>query len=282
MYKALIVDDEPLVREYLVENLSNIHSKWLASACAANGRKAIELLQDEKFDAVITDIRMPDMDGLELARHINERWEDTFIIILSGYDEFDYARQAVRLKAIDYLLKPINDDELHDVLDRIASLIGKRRGNLADAGSAKISADNVSQLFRDYLSTVADMSGEEPASLVDRAVEYLYAHFCEPISLSDVADALNVTPTYLSNVFHSVKGETYSNFLLRLRMERAALLLDTCPNIKVYTIAEKVGYASSKHFISVFKKYFGITPNEYRENICRKSASYRHIQEQNP
>ncbi len=271
MYKALIVDDEPLVREYLVENLTKIHSKWFATACVPNGRKAMELLEKEKFDAVVTDIRMPDMDGLELAKHINENWRDTFIVILSCHDEFDYARRAVRLNAIDYLLKPINDEELHDVLDRLANIIGKRRGNLLDNGLARISADNVSQLFRDYLTAVTDVSGDEPFSLADRAAEYLYVHFCEPIALSDIADALNVTPTYLSNVFHSVKGESYSNFLLRLRMERAALLLDTCPNIKVYTIAEKVGYASSKHFISVFKKYFGITPNEYRENKVKNS-----------
>ncbi len=267
MYKALIVDDEPLVREYLAENLSNIHSKWFASACMPDGYKAIELLKNETFDVVITDICMPGMDGLELAKYVCDNFENTFTIILTGHDEFDYARRAVRSNVIDYLLKPINDNEFHDVLDRLATTIDKRQAASASPFNkvpTRLSPDNVSQQFRNYLLAVADTS-DESVTLSDRATEFIYAHFCEPIALSDVAEKLGVTPAYLSSVFHTVKGESYSKFLLKLRMERAALLLETCQDTKIYTIAKQIGYASSKHFISVFKKFYGLTPNEYRE-----------------
>jgi len=268
MYKALIVDDEPLVREYLMSNLSEIHSKWQAIACTSDGFKAVERLKTETFDAVVTDICMPGMDGLELAKHIFDHYKGTYTIILSGHDEFDYARRAIRFDVTDYLLKPINDEEFHLVFERLTGLIEENKAKasiLMDGGIASLSPDNVSEQFRNYLSAVAGDITEEPETLADRATEYIYAHFCEPIALSNIAEELDVSPAYLSSVFHSVRGESYSKFILKLRMERAALLLEKCPNTKIYHVAEQIGYASSKHFIGVFKKFYGMTPNEYRE-----------------
>lgn len=268
MYKALIVDDEPLVREYLMANLSVMHSKWQAAACTSDGLKAVERLKTETFDAVVTDICMPGMDGLELARYIYDNYKETYTVILSGHDEFDYAQRAMRYDVTDYLLKPINDEEFHNVLERLTGIIEESKAKVSialDGGIASLSPDSVSEQFRNYLSAVAGDTAEEPETLADRATEYIYAHFCEPIALSDIAEELDVSPAYLSSVFHSVRGESYSKFILKLRMERAALLLEKCPNTKIYHIAEQIGYASSKHFNGVFKKYYGMTPNEFRE-----------------
>lgn len=96
MLTALIVEDEPLMREYLLLNLSSIHDQWKTGACARDGIEAMELLNKHKFDLVITDIRMPRMGGLELAAFVHNNIVDTDIIFLTGYDEFDYARAAVR------------------------------------------------------------------------------------------------------------------------------------------------------------------------------------------
>lgn len=104
----------------------------------------------------------------------------------------------------------------------------------------------------------------DPGILVQRARAYIHAHFCEPLSLNEVANILSVNPAYLSSIFKSERGESYSKFILRLRMERAALLLQTHSAGKVNDIALEVGYSSTKHFYSVFKDYYGITPNEYR------------------
>lgn len=121
MLTALIVEDEPLMREYLLLNLSSIHDQWKTGACARDGIEAMELLNKHKFDLVITDIRMPRMGGLELAAFVHNNIVDTDIIFLTGYDEFDYARAAVRAGVADYLLKPLQDAELHAILDKLAT-----------------------------------------------------------------------------------------------------------------------------------------------------------------
>ena len=108
------------------------------------------------------------------------------------------------------------------------------------------------------------MADDDPSVLVQRARAYVQAHFSEPLSLNEVADKLGVSPAYLSSIFKSERGESYSKFVLRLRMERAALLLQTYAAGKVGNIATEVGYSSPKHFYAVFKDYFGMTPNEYR------------------
>lgn len=110
----------------------------------------------------------------------------------------------------------------------------------------------------------------DPSVLVQRARAYVQMHFSEPLSLNEVADTLGVNPAYLSSIFKSERGESYSKFILRLRMERAALLLQTYAAGKIGDIAAEVGYSSTKHFYSVFKDYFGMTPNEYRS---RKKGS---------
>ncbi|HNW86474.1 MAG TPA: response regulator [Candidatus Limiplasma sp.] len=127
MYRALIVEDEALMRDYLSARLGDLCPGWVAGATAADGMEAIERLAHERFDAVLTDIRMPGMDGLELARYIRRTDADTPILILSGYDEFDYARAAVRLNVFDYLLKPLNEAELSAALAAMAAVVAARK-----------------------------------------------------------------------------------------------------------------------------------------------------------
>ena len=256
MFTALIVEDEPLMRDYLMQNLTAIHSLWETAGCARDGVEAMALLKEKQYDLVITDIKMPRMDGLELAGYLHSNQPDTDIIILTGYGEFDYARAAVRAHAADYLLKPLQDAELLDALNRLA--MKRTNGDTAPASL---------DLPEHPAARTAD---GDPSVLVQRARAYVQMHFSEPLSLNEVADTLGVNPAYLSSIFKSERGESYSKFILRLRMERAALLLQTYAAGKIGDIAAEVGYSSTKHFYSVFKDYFGMTPNEYRS---RKKGS---------
>ena len=248
MPKALIVEDEPLMREYLWRNLERIHNTWKATACAKDGLEAIEILRHHSFDLVITDIRMPRCDGLELASYINDNCPGTAVVILSGHDEFEYARSALQKGVSDYLLKPLDDKALNALLDRLAS-------------NKKLSVDD-----GDEEPAVQDRDSESPSLLIERARLFIKENYTRPLALNDVAQALDVSPSYLSSVFKSDKGETYTKYILRLRMERAAKLLVSYKAGKVGDIAQEAGFTSTKYFDSAFKKYFGMTPNEYRQS----------------
>lgn len=251
MFTALIVEDEPLMREYLMLHLTSIHGLWKTEGCARDGLEALALLKAKPFDLVITDIKMPHMDGLELADYIHVNHPNTDVIILTGYSEFDYARAAVRANAADYLLKPLQDVELHKALSKLAA---KRMAAESVPAAVPVPPE----------AAPKEPAQDDPGILVQRARTYIRAHFTEPLSLNEVANILAVNPAYLSSIFKSERGESYSKFILRLRMERAALLLRTYSAGKVNDIALEVGYSSTKHFYSVFKDYFGVTPNEYR------------------
>ena len=251
MFTALIVEDEPLMREYLMLHLTSIHGMWKTEGCARDGLEALALLKAKPFDLVITDIKMPHMDGLELADYIHVNHPGTDVIILTGYSEFDYARAAVRANAADYLLKPLQDVELHKALSKLAT---KRMAADSVPAAVPVPAE----------AAPKEPAQDDPGILVQRARTYIRAHFSEPLSLNEVANTLAVNPAYLSSIFKSERGESYSKFILRLRMERATLLLRTYSAGKVNDIALEVGYSSTKHFYSVFKDYFGVTPNEYR------------------
>ena len=273
MLTALIVEDESLMREYLMMNLNNIHNQWVAAACARDGIEATALLNEQHFDLVITDIKMPRMGGLELATHISSNIPNTDIILLTGYDEFNFARTAIRIGAADYLLKPLRDGELHSILDRLAS---KRNNSDMNGDLTK----NIT--LQSQAAVKSDVVAGNPNILIQRVRNYIERHYCEQISLSEVADLMDVNPTYLSSIFESEQGESYSKYVLRLRIERAALLLRTHPVGNISDIATDVGYLSAKHFISVFKKYYGMTPSEFRSRFAASGTIEPNSKNQKP
>lgn len=273
MLTALIVEDESLMREYLMMNLNNIHNQWVAAACARDGIEATALLNEQHFDLVITDIKMPRMGGLELATHISSNIPNTDIILLTGYDEFNFARTAIRIGVADYLLKPLRDGELHSILDRLAS---KRNNSDMNGDLTK----NITLQSR--AAVKSDVVAGNPNILIQRVRNYIERHYCEQISLSEVADLMDVNPTYLSSIFESEQGESYSKYVLRLRIERAALLLRTHPVGNISDIATDVGYLSAKHFISVFKKYYGMTPSEFRSRFAASGTIEPNSKNQKP
>ena len=182
------------------------------------------------------------MDGLEMARILREQKKNIPILILSGYDEFDYARTAVRLNISDYLLKPIDEEELSAALSLMAIQAASNQREQGISISMQASAKN---------------------GLVQKAQEYILTHYADPISLTSVAEELGVTAAYLSTVFHREMGSSYSQTLLRIRMENAAALLSDT-QLKVREIAQAVGFPSAKHFTYVFGQYFHCSPVEFR------------------
>ncbi len=126
MYRLMLVEDEALVRESMIQN---IDWEWygfeLAAACE-NGQEAIDRLPDVRPDVVVTDICMPLVDGLELARHLREHYPTCFVVILTGFNEFAYAQQAIKLRVHDLILKPVSPKEFCTILTRLAAELKSR------------------------------------------------------------------------------------------------------------------------------------------------------------
>lgn len=248
MYRVMIVDDEQLTRQYIRNYITQHTVNWQVTAEAMDGSEALDLLNNQRVELVVTDIRMPIMDGLVLCDHISRTYPETKIIILSGYDEFTYAQQAMKLGVSQYLLKPIVKEELSEALERVAQMIEKK----TSSNSNEAPYDNKEDEAYDR-------------SIAAQARDYICKHYGEPISLVEVADKLGVNASYLSSLFHRTINESYIKFLTRVRMEQAVKYLKYNPNIKIYEVAERVGYISVKHFSHVFKKYCSMSPGEFQE-----------------
>lgn len=260
MYRAIIAEDEPLMRQYLKEQLNSIHPDFVAAEAVRNGLEAKNKMQEDHYDLLITDIRMPEMSGIELVQWLRgqNQYSDLAVILLSGYDEFEYARAGLRMNVFEYLLKPLNDRELHDSLERIREQLNKAQTLI------RIPSEWTPESIKTFISDCFSVSDNDTGNLAKQATDYIIRHYNESITQSDVAEALGITPAYLSNIFHENTGESYMRFLTRLRMSQAALLLRSDEKLTIQQIAEMTGYLSDKHFIGVFKKFFGLTPNEFR------------------
>jgi len=257
-YRALIAEDEPLMREYLRQNLSAIHPSFYAADCVRDGLDALRKLGENTYDLLITDIKMPGMDGIALVERLRNSGRRLPVILLTGYDEFEYARAGLRLGVAEYLLKPLNDAELAQCLERL-------KNGLESKKTVVLPTEWTPETIQSFISDCFSDSDSEKSLLAKRAAAYISEHFTEQITQTDVADALGVSSAYLSSIFHEATGESYSKFLTRLRMAQAAALLKADPSLSLQRVAELSGYVSDKHFINVFKRYYHLTPNEYRK-----------------
>lgn len=246
MLKLLIADDEKVIRESLAECIDWNSLGIKTSACCADGIEALEACLDEIPDIVLTDIKMPGLNGIELIQQIQMLSKHTEFIILSGFKEFEFAQKAMALGVRRYLLKPIEEAQLLDaILDAKQALSDKNFSHAMPQKSVKIK-DN--ELIRNVMEYVEANISNSELSLKQIAREYAYLN----------AD-------YLSRLFIQTTGEKFSRYLNRTRVEVAKRLLLQGED-KVKLVAEKVGCGENPHYFSqVFRKYAGVTPSAYAQ-----------------
>ena len=243
MLKVLIVEDEEMIRKGIVLTVD-----WAALDCvvvgeASNGLEGLEAARRLEPTLIITDLKMPQMDGLEMLRALREEGCGAYVIILTAYDQFDYAQSALRLGAVDYLLKPFHDGELESAVSRL-------RGRMENGAPAP--------------ETMGTPRKGDKSKYVLEAMAYISKHYNEPdISVGTVAQSLNISEGYLSHTFKKETDYTLLNYLTRYRIHKAMELLKDC-RVKVYEVAEQVGYRDIAYFSATFKKYTGISPSEYQ------------------
>jgi two-component system response regulator YesN len=236
--RLMIVDDEPLVRALIRASLD-----WKGLGVeivdeAGSGEEALERIGRSKPDILLLDICMSGMSGVELAEAVMRIAPDTRIVVISGYDTFQFVQQCLRLGVQDYLLKPVNEEQLEASIRVILK---------------KLCPET--------------LVGAQSRKAVQDVLAYLYQHFREPgLTLQSIAECLYLNPCYVSRAFHEDTGETFVEALTRLRMEEATRLIrDTA--LCGYEVGELVGIPDAKYFGACFKKFTGRTLQEYRRDL---------------
>jgi two-component system response regulator YesN len=263
MYRFLLVDDEEIVRRGLREKIAWAEAGFEFLEPCQNGREAIQRIAREHPDVVMTDICMPLVDGLELAAHIADRFPEIIVIILSGYDEFEYARSALRSRVAEYLLKPITSREFSALIAKLKTRLdetsSRRAGwQIAGAQSKFPTSDGTSDLF--------GTKGLPSFALakVTETQEYIERNFAKKkLSLDEICRDLFISPSYLSRLLKHHLGKTFVNILTDFRVEKAKQLISDS-DMNIYAVADAVGFSDPHYFSTVFKKVTGVTPSEYR------------------
>lgn len=252
MYRLLIVDDEKWIREGLRYTINWEELDISEIIEAEDGGEAFEKVQEFSPDIIITDIRMPDFDGLILSSMVREKYPKTKIIIISGYQDFDYTKQAISLGVSDYILKPINENEILETVKKCINAIEK---------------EGLRQKEHEDLKTQVNegIKNDGIRKIIQEVIDYVEQHYNRKISLTTAAEHVYLNPSYLSKLFCEELGEPFTRFLMRVRINKAKDMLKD-PRVKVYEVAERVGYNDIKYFIKVFKDIEGSTPTDYREN----------------
>ena len=250
MYKVVIIDDEPII----VEGLSKAvpWEKWdcYVAATAESGQSGVEIIQKENPDILFSDIRMPGMDGLAMIAALKSEHPHMQIAILTGFRDFEYAREAIRLGVTRFLLKPSKMEELEEAVSVMVQNLSHMKERTEDG-------------------KVVQEEPEETAAgsfIAQNAVKYIEENYMEKLKLSDVADHVYVSQWHLSKILNQHVEKSFSDILNQTRIEKAKELLWE-PSLRIGDIAEKVGFLDMAHFSRVFKKFTGLSANEFRNQM---------------
>jgi len=247
MYKLVIVDDEEKIAEGIAtlfpwEQIGYEVAGWFNS-----GAQVLEYIRNKPVDVILSDIQMPDIDGIELCRRLKEMG-DYKVIFFSSHQNYEYFRTAIRYQVSDYLLKPVRYNELFACMEKITAQLRKESGGSSPEGKTEELS-----YYDTIITTVQD---------------FIEMHF-KDATLEAAAEQVNLSASYLSKIFKEKSGNGFSEYLLMVRMKKAKEMLRDI-RYKSYDIAYFVGYDNPKNFSRAFKAYCQISPNDYRKQIGKK------------
>ena len=242
--KVLVVDDEKLIVKGIRFSLEQ---DGMEVDCAYDGEEALSMAKEKEYDMILLDLMLPKMDGLEMVRRLREAGSRAYVIILTAYDSFAYAQTAIRLGAVDFLLKPFHDGDLE---------------NAVLALQKRIAAQTAPQ--------PEPLPGVKPgpkSRYVREAMVYLEQNCGNgDLSVGQAAAQLGLSEGHLSHLFKKETDMTLGAYLTRCRIQKAMALLRE-GKLKVYEIAEACGYRDIAYFSGTFKKITGRTPSEYQDSL---------------
>lgn len=261
IYRVLVVDDEPIVHQMMARIIGASGLRLCLAGTASSGAEALAAAHELRPDICLLDIQMDDMTGLDLAAGLEETLGyRPAIVYVTAHRRFEYAQEAVRLGAVDYLVKPISRENVLNALARAISGLESSRLEQLEAEQLRRQLESV------LPATVSQAGPAETArrSHIARAVrDYVDANFAEPISLTDVSDHLNFSSGYLGSLFKAEFGISFKEYLRRVRVARAKELMKD-HRLNLSEIAQQVGYADISYFSQSFLQETGVRPSEYR------------------
>lgn len=244
MYRVVLIDDEKII----VEGLRRV-VKWAEYGCevvgaAGDAREGAELIRREKPHILFTDIRMPDQSGLAMLAGLRSEFPRMQVAVLTGYRDFSYAQEAIRLGVARFLLKPSRMEEIREALTAMTARLAE-------------------------FEPESDADAEDKHAggfIVRQAVAYMEKNYCEKLTLQDVANECYVSQWHLSKLLNRHGRGSFYDILNSIRIDAAKALLAN-PRLKIGDISEMVGYLDTAHFARVFKKLEGVSANEYRNRM---------------
>lgn len=265
MYSVVIIDDNKIA----VEAIAKV-TDWEKCGCevvgtAFDGITGLKLIQDVSPAIVIIDIHMPGFNGLDIIKKIKDENRDIRFIIISGYSQFEYARQAIRYGVNDYLLKPIMTDEMEQALLRVTALLKRQ-----ETDSSTESMDKLETRLHTIRSGKAEYS-----AMVSGAIDYVDRNFQKNITLGDICSELLVSTGHFSKCFKRETGAGFAAYVTMVKMENARILLKN-PKNRVNEVARMLGYSDYAYFFQVFKKQFGYAPSDIKANAKKDKEDKEH------
>lgn len=240
--KFLVVDDDGIICKGVEKRLMDMaHPAIEAVQCAYSAEEALALLAQSPYDIIITDIRMQDIDGLQLVERAKHLHADMRFIILTAYDHFQYAQQALRLGVSDFLLKPCSGQQMRDVVLRVI---------------------NTLQADRDAYAALHPSLPTADADPIAQAKAYIHAHLDADCDMAVIANQLDISYSYFSKLFKEQTGKTFSEYSMQARMEEADRRLRA--GQRVTQVALSLGYQNIQNFSRAYAKYFGRRPGAVR------------------
>jgi two-component system response regulator YesN len=248
-YTVVFVEDEAIVREEIVASVRWEMLGLNLVGTAADGLEGEELIKRLEPDIVITDIRLPAQSGLEMLANcpVNHA------IILTGHTDFSYMKQAIRLGVFDYLLKPVDDEELEETL---SELIKKIQEEESDFETLRTRAATKGELI--------PLPKNVGNHVIDATIGYIGANYANPVGLQEAAAYLELSESHLSRLFKEVTGLNFLQYLNAWRVNKSVLLMED-PKKNIAEIALACGFPTPGYFAKIFKRFTGKTPTQFRD-----------------
>lgn len=259
MLKVLIVEDEEIIRKGLVFSINWLSMDCIVAGAAKDGAEGLEMIARCRPDVVLADIRMPKLTGLEMIEE-GLKVHDFFSILLTSYSDFEFARQAVHIGVSDYLLKPVDEEELAQAMEKIRMKVQKRDTyrKIEEISQSRVIAEHADwQIFK--------MAEQSIDIYVKRTYEMIRQQYKEKLGINQVAEELNVSPSFLSRRIKAELNTTFVDILNQYRIREAIRLLEK-GTMRIYEISDDVGFSEYKYFCAVFKRYTGTSPTEFVKN----------------